>query len=201
MKALSNQSTPEFNVKAFIGVSCSVSICCLVLIVVWVQIGSFAWSDFFRFDHPSRLATYIGLTSLALIALGVVVARFSREDQVDATNQVYQSYSFLTIFSFTLAGATFEELLFRGVVQNAASLMTEREWMTILIGTGLFLLIHFPYFKKPLMVINLTISSIAFGWVYIETQNMLAPILVHFLMNFVATLLFKYKVISLRRGL
>lgn len=62
----------------------------------------------------------------------------------------------------------------------------------------LFVGMHVQYYSKPLMLLNITIPSLVFGWIYVQTHNLLVPILVHFLMNLGITLLFKYKVIQMR---
>ncbi|MEQ6353290.1 CPBP family glutamic-type intramembrane protease [Lysinibacillus sp. M3] len=49
------------------------------------------------------------------------------------------------------------------------------------------------------MLINIAIPSLIFGWIYFETNNILAPFLVHFLMNLGMTLLFKYNLIHMKR--
>ncbi|WP_349294150.1 CPBP family intramembrane glutamic endopeptidase [Lysinibacillus sp. Bpr_S20] len=71
--------------------------------------------------------------------------------------------------------------------------------MAIIITTLLFLGMHTQYFKKPIMLINITIPSVIFGWIYFDTNNILVPFLVHFLMNIGMTLLFKYNLISVKR--
>lgn len=60
---------------------------------------------------------------------------------------------------------------------------------------------HVQYYTKPLMLLNITIPSLVFGWVHVQTHNLLVPLLVHFVMNLGITLLFKYKVIQMRTPL
>ncbi|WP_339218404.1 CPBP family intramembrane glutamic endopeptidase [Paenibacillus sp. FSL H8-0332] len=117
---------------------------------------------------------------------------------IDETNKSYQNYSLAAIVCFTLAGALFEELLFRGIIQNVLNLYLPQPWLAIGITTVLFVGMHVQYYSKPLMLLNITIPSLVFGWIYVQTHNLLVPILVHFLMNLGITLLFKYKVIQMR---
>ncbi|MCU4788231.1 CPBP family glutamic-type intramembrane protease [Bacillus cereus] len=63
----------------------------------------------------------------------------------------------------------------------------------------MFIGIHIQYFKKPIMLINIIVPSLTFGWIYFETNNIIVPFLVHFLMNLGITLLFKYNLISIKR--
>ncbi|UUH71027.1 CPBP family intramembrane glutamic endopeptidase [Bacillus subtilis] len=96
-------------------------------------------------------------------------------------------------------GALFEELLFRGIIQTLLFIFTENQWIAILITTVCFLALHTQYFKKPIMLINISVPSLTFGWIYFETNNIVVPFIVHFLMNFIITLLFKYHVLSMKR--
>jgi len=79
--------------------------------------------------------------------------------------------------------ALFEEMYFRGIIQNSLLLFLNEQWIAIIITTLLLLGMHTQYFKKPIMLINIFVTSLIFGWIYFETNNILAPFLVHFLMN------------------
>jgi len=98
-----------------------------------------------------------------------------------------------------LLGALFEELLFRGIIQNLLFIFIENQWIAIIATTLFFLGFHTQYFKKPIMLINISIPSFTFGWLYFETNNILVPFVVHFLMNLGITLLFKYNLIRVKK--
>ncbi|MDD1501642.1 CPBP family intramembrane metalloprotease [Lysinibacillus sp. CNPSo 3705] len=92
-------------------------------------------------------------------------------------------------------GALFEEVLFRGIIQNLLLVFLEHHWTAIIITTFLFIGMHIQYFKKPIMLINITVPSLIFGWIYCQTN---VPFLVHFLLNIGMTLLFKYNLIKVK---
>ncbi|MBM7662347.1 membrane protease YdiL (CAAX protease family) [Bacillus mesophilus] len=117
---------------------------------------------------------------------------------VDDTNKTYQNYSVGKLLTFLMTGAVFEELLFRGILQNVLFLVFNNEWLTIMITTLAFVAIHIQYYKKPIMLLNITIPGLVFGWVYFETANLIVPIVVHFLANLGMTLIFKYKWLKLK---
>jgi uncharacterized protein len=117
---------------------------------------------------------------------------------IDNQNKQYQTSSISALFSLFLFGSLFEELLFRGIVQNLLLLYIEESWTGIFITSLLFLALHVQYFKKPLMLFNILLPSLAFGWVYVKTSNILAPIIAHFFLNFVITILFKYRILKLK---
>ncbi|MNS65524.1 CAAX amino terminal protease self- immunity [compost metagenome] len=118
---------------------------------------------------------------------------------IDNTNKSYQNFSVSTIIAVMFFGALFEEMLFRGIIQSLLYIFIENHWIAIITTTLLFIGMHIQYFKKPIMLINITVPSLTFCWIYFETNNLLVPFLVHFLMNLGITLLFKYKLISFKR--
>ena len=93
----------------------------------------------------------------------------------------------------------FEETLFRGIIQNLLLIFTGHQWVAILSTALWFIDFHIQYFKKPIMLLNIFIPSLVFGWIYFKTNNILVPIFVHFILNFGMTILFKYKLISFKR--
>jgi uncharacterized protein len=96
-------------------------------------------------------------------------------------------------------GALFEELLFRGIIQNLLFIFIENQWIANITTTLLFLGFHTQYFKKPIMLLNITVPSLTFGWIYFESNNISVPFVVHLLMNFGMTLLFKYNLIRVKK--
>ncbi|WP_254075470.1 CPBP family intramembrane glutamic endopeptidase [Paenibacillus tritici] len=155
--------------------------------------------DLLSFEHPITMAWSIAISSIGLVLFGVIVALSTPASYIDDTNKSYQKHSVTVIFAFTFAGALFEEILFRGIIQNILNVYVSHSWLAIVITTVLFVGMHVQYYKKPLMLLNITIPSLTFGWIYSQTNNLLVPFLVHFLMNFGITLLFKYNVIRLKR--
>ncbi|WP_342546710.1 CPBP family intramembrane glutamic endopeptidase [Paenibacillus sp. FSL P2-0089] len=154
--------------------------------------------DLLSFENPLQLAIYVVLPTISLLLFGIILTLLTPASYIDETNKSYQNYSLPAILAFTFAGALFEELLFRGIIQNVLTLYLPNPWIAIAITTVLFVGMHVQYYSKPLMLLNITIPSLVFGWVYVQTHNLLVPILVHFLMNLGITLLFKYKVIAMR---
>lgn len=139
------------------------------------------------------------LAAFGLLLFGIILTLFIPSKYINETNKSYQHYSLLGIFAFMFTGALFEEVLFRGIIQNLLLVFIKHQWTAIIITTLLFLGVHTQYFKKPIMLINITVPSLILGWIYFETNNILVPFLVHFLMNLGITLLFKYNLINIKR--
>ncbi|MFP3728099.1 CPBP family intramembrane glutamic endopeptidase, partial [Priestia filamentosa] len=117
---------------------------------------------------------------------------------IDDTNKGYQNYSIVTIFLLMFLGAFFEELFFRGIILNVLTIFIDNKWIAIIITTLLFVSLHVQYFKKPVMLLNIMVPGLVFGWIYIETSNILAPFIIHFILNIGMTLLFKYNLLRLK---
>lgn len=201
MNAIENKTKntkKEFSPKDAVFVFTSFTFVCLAIIFMLIVYDVLTMKNFLTFDMPGRLIVNIVIATFGLLLFGVILTLYIPSKYIDDTNKSYQNYSFLTIFSFMFLGALFEELLFRGIVQNMLSNYIENEWMAIIATTVLFLAFHIPYFKKPMMLINIAIPSFIFGWIYFNTNNILVPFIVHFLLNLGMTLLFKYNIIKLK---
>ncbi len=89
------------------------------------------------------------------------------------------------IFGISCASALGEEFLFRGALQQVVGLYTT----SILFG-----LFHFP-FKKELVPWSLMALVMGFilGFLFEKTGNLMAPILCHFIINFLNILILNKK--------
>ncbi|MEA0552796.1 CPBP family intramembrane glutamic endopeptidase [Lysinibacillus irui] len=190
----------EANPKDAIVVFTSFSFICLAIMFMLIVYEVVNIEQYLTFNHPAQLFMYVIIASFALVLYGVILTYVVPSNDIDDTNKSYQMYSLHEIFAFMLLGAVFEELLFRGIIQNVLYIWLDHQWMAILITTCLFLAIHVQYFKKPIMLLNISIPSLTFSWLYFNTYNILVPIIVHFLMNLGITLLFKYNVLRVKKS-
>ncbi|MEK8198518.1 MULTISPECIES: CPBP family intramembrane glutamic endopeptidase [Lysinibacillus] len=190
----------EANPKDAIVVFTSFSFICLAIMFMLIVYEVVNIEQYLTFNHPAQLLMYVIIASFALVLYGVILTYVVPSNDIDDTNKSYQMYSLHEIFAFMLLGAVFEELLFRGIIQNVLYIWLDHQWMAILITTCLFLAIHVQYFKKPIMLLNISIPSLTFSWLYFNTYNILVPIIVHFLMNLGITLLFKYNVLRVKKS-
>jgi len=186
----------EFKVKDAIMVFSSFALMCVAVIFVLVSSEVLPMKRFLSFNNFSLMIMEVAAASSGLVLFGIVLAVFTPSRYIDETNKSYQNGSLLGIVIFMFLAALFEELLFRGIIQNVFSVFIEQQWTAIIITTLLFLAFHTQYFKKPVMLLNISIPSLIFGWIYIETSNILAPFLVHFIMNVGMTLLFKHRLLT-----
>ncbi|OMF89509.1 CPBP family intramembrane glutamic endopeptidase [Paenibacillus sp. FSL R7-0337] len=188
----------EFNPKDAVLVFLAFALISAAVIFALVIYEVLNLKDLLSFENPRQLAMYVVLPPISLLLFGIILTLITPASYIDETNKSYQNYSLTAILAFTFAGALFEELLFRGIIQNVLTLYLPNLRVAIVLTTVLFVGMHVQYYTKPLMLLNITIPSLVFGWVYVQTDNLLVPILVHFLMNLGITLLFKYNMIQMR---
>ncbi|HWO75833.1 MAG TPA: CPBP family intramembrane glutamic endopeptidase [Bacillus sp. (in: firmicutes)] len=75
-----------------------------------------------------------------------------------------------------------EELLFRGILQNTVGWF----WASVI-----FALIHFRYLSHWYLSLNITVLSFFIGYVYILSENLIAPIILHITVDFLLGLFLK----------
>ncbi|AKO92494.1 CPBP family intramembrane glutamic endopeptidase [Priestia filamentosa] len=188
----------ELNLKDAVFVFASFTLMGVAAITLLIIFDVLTLDQFLSFHNPSTLMTMTVTTTIGLILFGILLTILIPSHHIDNQNKQYQTSSISALLSLFLFGSLFEELLFRGIVQNLLLLYIEKSWVGIFITSLLFLALHVQYFKKPLMLFNILLPSLAFGWVYVKTSNILVPIIVHFLLNFVITILFKYRILKLK---
>lgn len=189
----------SFNPKDAVIVFSSLSYICIAIIFALMVYDVLTIQDIFSFEKPIKIVISIIIYSIGLVLFGIILTMCIPSKYIDDTNKSYQKFSVSTILVFMFLGALFEELLFRGIIQNLIFEFIENQWMTIIITTLVFVGMHTQYFKKPIMFINITIPSVVFCWIYFQTSNLLVPFFAHFLMNVSITLLFKYNFISVKK--
>ena len=117
-----------------------------------------------------------------LSTLGVILTLCIPSKYIDDTNKGFGNFPSLAIISFLFMGALFEELLFRGIIQNFLYLYLENQWVAIIIATLLFVSFHIRYFKKPIMLINITVPGLhrldLFLWLYCNLLRLLHVFLI-----------------------
>ncbi len=181
-----------------IGYSSLILICSTILLVLTVN-GILPIESLFSTEHPYKGIIISVLSIIGLVLYGILLNHYIPSDKLDNTNKTYQDFSLFKILVFMLLVAVFEELLFRGIIQSIAFLLIDNKWIALVIATILFVLFHFNYFKNPIMLLNITLPGVVFGWLYFETFNILVPIFVHFLVNVIMTILYKFDLIRLKQ--
>ena len=199
IKDKAKHSEKDISLRDAVFVFSSFTFICLAVVFVLIVNDVLTIQNFLSFEKPFAMAICIVAASIGLLLFGVILTLYIPSRYIDDTNKGYQNGPLLGVFFFMFTGALFEEILFRGIIQNLIYVLIENQWIAIIATTVLFLGFHIQYFKKPIMLVNIIVPSLTFGWIYFETNNIFVPFLVHFLMNFGITLLFKYNFIRVKR--
>ncbi|KOP63867.1 abortive infection protein [Bacillus sp. FJAT-18019] len=128
----------------------------------------------------------LGLAGTMLV-VDFVLSRFVSEDSMDdggINEMLFRKRPVWHIFVIALMVSICEELLFRGAIQHAFG----PYWTSIL-----FALIHVRYLKHWLPTGWVFLSSYGLGYVYIHTGTIWAPILCHFLIDFISGMLIRFR--------
>ena len=96
-------------------------------------------------------------------------------------NQPGRLVRVMAVAAAVVAAPLFEELLFRGCVQNGLRRATRSPWIGILVASGLFASIHPPWTIPPIFVF-----SVLLGIVYERSRNLWATTCMHALFNAIA---------------
>ncbi|MCP8968963.1 CPBP family intramembrane glutamic endopeptidase [Ectobacillus ponti] len=192
------QVNAEFSLKQITPIMSVFSLILAVLIFVFIQIGLIPMQAYFSFNDPSILVVSTIAASIGFIILSSLLAMLMPANLIDDTNKTFQNETLVTIVIGMLVIVLFEELLYRGMIQNGIFLVFKNEWAAIAATTLLFVFAHKRYFKKPFMLLNIAFPGLLLCWIYFYTDNIIVPFTIHYIMNTATTLLFKYNVIRLR---
>lgn len=86
-----------------------------------------------------------------------------------------------TVFLVSLLAGVGEELLFRGVIQGGLEGLIGA-WPALILASVIFGALH--ALTRAYFIIA-TLMGLYLGWIYMETGNLLTPILIHFLYDWI----------------
>lgn len=93
----------------------------------------------------------------------------------------------LAVFNAVVMAALAEEVFFRGLLQSYLRRVLGSPWVSILVASALFALVHAG--AEPQAVPSLFALGVAMGYNYERTGRLVSPILIHAIFNAVALLL------------
>ncbi|GAB7386231.1 hypothetical protein BSNK01_00660 [Bacillaceae bacterium] len=169
-----------------------------IIVLVLCAAGIYFWfvkqgRNFFAYFVPEHflLEAALGCAAALLIILAEILFFFKLPrryfDDGGINEKLFSRRSVSHIFFIALLVAVGEETLFRGVLQSQFGL-----WWTSL----LFTLVHTRYLKSWVLILAVFLISMLFGWLADVTGHLIAPILAHFLVDFVLGVLVQRKVFT-----
>ncbi|RAL22655.1 CPBP family intramembrane glutamic endopeptidase [Thermoflavimicrobium daqui] len=125
--------------------------------------------------------------SLVVLIIALLLKTIVPKKWIDdggKNQQLFQRRSVLHIFFIALISSFVEEWLFRGAIQH---------WLGVWGTSILFVLLHFRYLKKWLLVIYLLLVSVFLGELVVVSGVLAPAIAVHFIVNLCLGLYIRYK--------
>lgn len=155
--------------------------------LIWVL---FQRQNIFRlFSIPSSMIVLwwgIGLAA-AVIAIDLIISRWVPDEAADdggINERIFRNRPIWHIALLSLIVAVCEELLFRGAIQHAIG----PYWTSII-----FALIHVRYLRHWIPTGLVFSISYGLGWIYIQSGSIWAPIIAHFVIDFVMGLIIRFR--------
>lgn len=144
------------------------------------------WLHLFDWDLK-KIVIFGVFPGLFIVFVDVLLMLFLPERHYDdggINKRVFESLSYMEIFSFTLFVAIAEEMLFRGVIQTTFG---------YIMASILFALVHFRYLKKPVLLVSVFFISFFIGYIFLLTENLIITITAHFTVDVILGVYIRYR--------
>lgn len=132
------------------------------------------------------LAWGAGLAA-AVIAVDLLISRWVPDEATDdggVNDRIFRNRPIWHIALISFVVAVCEELLFRGAIQHAIG----PYWTSIV-----FAAIHVRYLRHWIPTGLVFSISYGLGWIYIQSETLWAPIVAHFIIDFVMGLIIRFR--------
>lgn len=127
------------------------------------------------------------LTSMIVSALAEVI----RDEAIDPishsllallTESQVDVWFIVVVLLAVFAAPIFEEVMYRGLLQEALSRVGLSRWPAIAVTSGIFAFMHITA-VEPWILLVLFVLSLGFGWAYERSGRLVTPIVMHMLFN------------------
>lgn len=154
------------------------------ILLILAIIGSYfvfpSWSEFLILFEMNAVEIFIygGSIAISIVMIDLFLYRIVPKRFIDdggINERIFSRRKVWEIFILCAVIAFVEELLFRGVIQTAFGYF---------IASTFFAVIHVRYLKKMVLFIAVVAVSFVLGWLFLFTNNILATMYAHFLIDF-----------------
>jgi len=155
----------------------------ILLILCSFFLGIFLFDSYsaffmlFRWNDPNILLVG-GTAGLAVFFLDLILMKILPDKHYDdggLNSRLFQGKSILQVAFIAAVVSISEEILFRGVIQTHLGLV---------ISSLIFAFVHYRYLFNWFLFMNVTGLSFLIGYIYLQTENILVTIFMHFLIDF-----------------
>lgn len=159
----------------------------LIIGIVWVLFQGRNPLDFFSIPSSYDFLLWgVGL-AITVLVVDLGISRFVSEEASDdggVNERIFRSRAVWHIAVISLIVAICEEVLFRGAIQYAIG----PYWTSIV-----FAAIHVRYLRHWIPTGLVFSISYGLGWIMIQTGTLWAPIVTHFLVDFVMGCIIRFR--------
>lgn len=144
------------------------------------------FKNLFIWDDISILTVGVGAAVLVVI-VDLLLMKYlppSFYDDGGLNERIFKNKSVLQIALIAAMVAVSEEILFRGIIQTSAGLI---------ITSIIFAVVHYRYLFNWFLFLNIILLSFLIGYIYMQTDNLLVTIVMHFFIDFLLGLIIKFR--------
>lgn len=154
----------------------------MILIISFI-LGLFLFDDLAEFialfiwDLP-QIILWGGIAGVAVVLLDLILMKLLPSHYYDdggLNERIFRNRSISQIAFIAAIVAVPEELLFRGIIQTHFGLIA---------ASIIFAIVHYRYLFNWYLFLNVIGLSFFIGYVYLQTNNILVTIFMHFLIDF-----------------
>ena len=154
----------------------------MILIISFI-LGMFLFDDLAEFialfiwDLP-QIILWGGIAGVAVVLLDLILMKLLPSHYYDdggLNERIFRNRSISQIAFIAAIVAVPEELLFRGMIQTHFGLIA---------ASIIFAIVHYRYLFNWYLFLNVIGLSFFIGYVYLQTNNILVTIFMHFLIDF-----------------
>ena len=154
----------------------------MILIISFI-LGMFLFDDLAEFialfiwDLP-QIILWGGIAGVAVVLLDLILMKLLPSHYYDdggLNERIFRNRSISQIAFIAAIVAVPEELLFRGMIQTHFGLIS---------ASIIFAIVHYRYLFNWYLFLNVIGLSFFIGYVYLQTNNILVTIFMHFLIDF-----------------
>lgn len=146
----------------------------------------FDWFNYLFIDL-SMIAYYGVIPGLIIVIVNLSLYKLFPKHLFDdggINEKIFKHQSISSIFIIALVVAISEEFLFRGLIQTTFGYMT---------ASTIFVLVHFRYLTKPVLLISIIFVSFYIGYLFEITGSLFVTITIHFIVDFLLGLAIKFE--------
>jgi uncharacterized protein len=155
----------------------------IMILIISFILGMFLFDDLeefinlFIWDLP-QIILWGGIFGVAVVLLDLLLMKLLPShfyDDGGLNERIFRNRSIFQIAFIAAIVAVPEELLFRGIIQTHFGLIP---------ASLIFALVHYRYLFNWYLFLNVIGLSFLIGYIYLQTNNILVTIFMHFLIDF-----------------